>query len=129
VGVTVKENEPVESIRLKITPDLWNYIESKPIHGSQKLKNKTDDGIIVEVEVKINYEFMSLLFSYMDGIEVIIQIRKKLPDTRIIAISGGGRISADNHLKIAEKLGADAVLTKPFSTNELKNTINSLKNN
>lgn len=71
VGVTVKENEPVESIRLKITPDLWNYIESKPIHGSQKLKNKTDDGIIVEVEVKINYEFMSLLFSYMDGIEVI----------------------------------------------------------
>ncbi|MFP4059759.1 MAG: response regulator [Bacteroidota bacterium] len=70
-----------------------------------------------------------IIMPEMDGIEVIIQIRKKLPDTRIIAISGGGRISADNHLKIAEKLGADAVLTKPFSTNELKNTINSLKNN
>lgn len=61
-----------------------------------------------------------------DGIEVIWSLKEKYPDVRIIAISGGGRISATDHLKIAKKLGADAILTKPFSTDELMETIETL---
>jgi DNA-binding response OmpR family regulator len=54
-----------------------------------------------------------------DGIEIIWDIKEKFPDVKIIAISGGGRIAATDHLKIAKKLGANAILTKPFSTDEL----------
>ena len=54
-----------------------------------------------------------------DGIELIINIRKTNKDMRIIAISGGGRISAKDHLRIASKLGADCIITKPFSAKEL----------
>lgn len=61
-----------------------------------------------------------------DGIEVIWTLREKYPDVKIIAISGGGRISANDHLKIAKKLGANTILTKPFSTTELVEEINKV---
>jgi len=54
-----------------------------------------------------------------DGIELIMNIRRTNQDIRIIAISGGGRISAKDHLRIASKLGADCILAKPFSAKEL----------
>ncbi len=71
VGVSVDPNLPVEKVILKINKDLWPYIESKPIHGSQKSPKVTDDGIIIELNVQVNYELRSLLFSFMDGVEVL----------------------------------------------------------
>jgi CheY-like chemotaxis protein len=55
----------------------------------------------------------------MDGIETIIEIRKKYPGTKLIAISGGGRIGPTNYLNAARALGASKVLTKPFDNEEL----------
>lgn len=54
-----------------------------------------------------------------DGVEVICNVKEKYPDIKIIAISGGGRISAHDYLKIAKQLGANTILTKPFSSNDL----------
>ena len=54
-----------------------------------------------------------------DGIEVIIALRKAQPTAKIIAISGGGRLNAKDYLGIAQKLGAAATLSKPFSGSEL----------
>ena len=71
VGVSVDPNLPVEKIVLKINNELWPYIESKPIHGSQKLKERTDKGIIIELRLQVNYELRSLLFSFMEGLEVL----------------------------------------------------------
>jgi DNA-binding response OmpR family regulator len=53
-----------------------------------------------------------------DGIEVIKEIRALQQDVRVLAISGGGRIGNTDFLKIAEKLGAFAVLAKPFDPDE-----------
>lgn len=50
-----------------------------------------------------------------DGIEVLLYAKKLQPRPKIIAISGGGRISANDHLSTARKLGADETLAKPFS--------------
>ncbi len=61
-----------------------------------------------------------------DGIEVILAIRKDRPEQKIIAISGGGRINAQDHLEIALQLGVNAVLSKPFSANELFNKIDEV---
>lgn len=79
VGVTVKENAKTEKVVIKASLDIWPYIESKPLHGSQKLKLKTDTDVIIELELIINYELMALLFSYMDSIEIIepISLREK----------------------------------------------------
>ena len=71
VGVTVKNDAPVEKILIKISKEIWPYIESKPLHGSQKLVNKSDTIIAIELNVQINHELVSMLFSYMDAIEVV----------------------------------------------------------
>jgi predicted DNA-binding transcriptional regulator YafY len=71
IGVSFPEDQPVETVLLKIDHQLWPYIESKPLHGSQKVKSRTTDGVIVELKVFLNYELRATLFSYLKGIEVL----------------------------------------------------------
>jgi DNA-binding NtrC family response regulator len=61
-----------------------------------------------------------------DGMQVISELRKKFPEVRIIAMSGGGHVSRDQYLKIAKGLGAHAVLEKPFANQKLLDTVASL---
>jgi len=71
VGVSVNTTGNTEKVLIKISTEVWPYIESKPLHGSQKIKNKMDDGVVIELEVQLNHELNALLFSYMDSIEII----------------------------------------------------------
>ncbi len=50
----------------------------------------------------------------MEGIGMIMEIRRKAPDTKIIAISGGGRTGNIEFLKMARELGAMAIMKKPI---------------
>jgi CheY-like chemotaxis protein len=55
-----------------------------------------------------------------DGLEVIRACRAEYPQLKIVAISGGGeQLSASFALDMAGSLGADHVLAKPFSREEL----------
>jgi predicted DNA-binding transcriptional regulator YafY len=71
VGVSVNPKLETQKVLLKVDHSLWKYIESKPIHGSQKVKSKDEDGVTIELTVQVNYELKSLLFSYMSGIEIL----------------------------------------------------------
>lgn len=71
VGVTVKENQEPIKILLQISNELFPYIKSKPIHGSQKIKKKNDNNVLIELSLQLNYEFISLLFSYGEDVVVI----------------------------------------------------------
>jgi CheY-like chemotaxis protein len=67
-----------------------------------------------------------LVMPEMEGFEVLMEVRQKNRKLKIIAISGGGRFSADDYLKTAEFLGADRILAKPFSHEVLMKTVNEL---
>jgi CheY-like chemotaxis protein len=55
-----------------------------------------------------------------DGFEVIATLKAAHPNTRIIAISGGGVTMISNDcLRVAHRLGATAVLAKPFNRADL----------
>lgn len=71
VGVTVKSSAPNENITLEVNIEIWPYIASKPLHGSQKVKLKGDNTVIVELNLQINYELISILCSFMETIVVI----------------------------------------------------------
>ena len=64
-----------------------------------------------------------LIMPEREGIETIMELRKKHPKLKIIAMSGGGRSGADGYLKLALKLGAAAILEKPFDRQELLDTV------
>ncbi len=59
-----------------------------------------------------------------DGFEVVTSLKKLQPGVRLIVISGGGSIlTATDSLRVATRLGADAVLAKPFSGAQLMDMI------
>ena len=64
-----------------------------------------------------------ILMPNRDGLEVMADVRRKHPAVRIIASSGGGRVSSDSYLQIARKSGAHALLPKPFTMGELHASI------
>lgn len=55
----------------------------------------------------------------MEGIALIIALRKDRPKLPVIAISGGGRVGMNNYLGIAEGCGASRVLAKPFQAKQI----------
>lgn len=54
-----------------------------------------------------------------EGVETIMSMKAISPSTPILAISGGGRVGAEEFLSLALRLGADDALAKPFRTAEL----------
>jgi CheY-like chemotaxis protein len=61
-----------------------------------------------------------LIMPDTDGLEIIQELRRSHPAVRILAISGGGRVEAEEYLSVARKFGAIEVLAKPFTGQELK---------
>ncbi|MFN0178985.1 MAG: response regulator [Gemmatimonadales bacterium] len=64
-----------------------------------------------------------LIMPDTDGLELIQELRKLDGTVRIIAISGGGRVNANEYLTVARKFGAAGILAKPFSNQELRDAI------
>jgi YesN/AraC family two-component response regulator len=54
-----------------------------------------------------------------EGMETIRDIKKYSPETKIIAISGQGWASGVSYLEMAERLGANATISKPFTRQDL----------
>jgi len=71
IGVTIYEDKQVETIKLKIDQELWPYIDTKPLHGSQKILERNEDHIIIQLEVIPNYELESRIFSRGEAIEIL----------------------------------------------------------
>ena len=57
---------------------------------------------------------IDIIMPTQEGIETIVAIRAVRPDTRIVAMSGGGRIGPFPLLELASHLGAHATIAKPF---------------
>jgi len=60
------------------------------------------------------------------GIETIVRLKQTRPNAKIMAISGAGGGRSEDLLKAAWNVGAHAVLTKPFTMKDLRQTIASL---
>lgn len=67
-----------------------------------------------------------LIMPDKEGIETIIELRRDFPDVKIIAISGGGRITANEYLELAETFGANMTLSKPISRDELLTAVGAV---
>jgi CheY-like chemotaxis protein len=66
-----------------------------------------------------------IIMPQQEGIATIRQILAERPGTKIIAISGGGRIGNTDFLQIARKMGAVDALQKPFDPDDLLGRIDS----
>lgn len=61
-----------------------------------------------------------IIMPEMDGIQTILELQSLLPDASFIAISGGSaRMEKAQGLETAKRLGAVAVIEKPFEVDKL----------
>jgi DNA-binding NtrC family response regulator len=59
-----------------------------------------------------------------DGLDLITELKKKQPNARILAISGGGRyLEGSDYLKLAKGLGAHTAMMKPFTWQQLQDAM------
>ena len=60
-----------------------------------------------------------------DGIEVVIELKRSCPRTKVIAMTGGGERRMMEIASPAKLLGADHILHKPFESESLLAAVNA----
>ena len=73
IGVSKNIKSTPRRIKFWASREQSQYIMTKPVHPSQKLKrrNEEDGSCIFEIEVVINFEMYSVFMSYGPGIKII----------------------------------------------------------
>lgn len=74
---------------------------------------------VLEAEGRTITEASDVYMPEMDGIEFLIRLKEAFPETLVIAMSGGGHLSKDRVLGAASMLGAEGILEKPFTVEEV----------
>ncbi|WP_374379806.1 response regulator transcription factor [Dongia sp.] len=78
------------------------------------------DGMAQARALRPSLVITDIFMPQQDGIEVLRQVKREMPGTRVVALSGGSPLLPRlDILTVATKLGADAVLAKPFTPTEL----------
>jgi DNA-binding response OmpR family regulator len=80
-------------------------------------------GISCFTEMNPDLVIVDILMPGKEGMATILELREAKPDARILAITGGGNFAAGDVLRIAELLGADNSLKKPFEPSALLATV------
>jgi CheY-like chemotaxis protein len=84
------------------------------------------DALRIMAQEPIDLVITDLIMPEMEGLETIFAIRRSQPYLPIIAMSGGGMISAQSHLHVARKAGVARLLMKPFENTELLCAVDQL---
>lgn len=71
IGVTKPDGAVIEKVVLWVSTQRWPYVETKPLHGSQKVISKDADGVLIQIEVYINRELEQLILSFGKDLKVL----------------------------------------------------------
>jgi len=88
-----------------------------------------DKGLKIYRENLPDIVITDLIMPGKEGLETIRELREVNPDVRILAVSGGGKISPDLYLDLARRLGAFLTLKKPFTRMEILGAVDLLVQN
>ncbi|HPR82514.1 MAG TPA: response regulator [Pontiellaceae bacterium] len=105
-------------VRAVLGSELYEFAEAANGIAAQAILEKQKFALVIS----------DVIMPDCDGIELVMAIRRKLPEIKIIVMSGGGRVRAGHYLDLARKLGATRVFEKPFDTAELRQTVHDLLN-
>jgi len=80
--------------------------------GVKLYKEKPADIVIVDI-----------LMPEKGGLETIVELKRDFPDVKVIGISGGFQKKTDENKTLADLLGIQRTLSKPFAPDELLKNI------
>lgn len=84
------------------------------------------EGLRLFEAAKADLVITDIIMPEKEGLETIREMKRMQPDLKIIAMSGGGKISADNYLETATIFGASRIIEKPFTQGDMVSAVNEL---
>jgi CheY-like chemotaxis protein len=96
--------------------------------GGHEVVEAENGKVALEALARQDFDLVitDLMMPERAGVALIGDIRARGVGPKILAISGGGRMSGADLLPAAQQAGADAVLAKPFRKAELLRVIATL---
>ena len=91
-----------------------------------ELASNGREGIDIFRNNRVDMVITDIIMPDKEGLEIILEMKQAQPELKIIAISGGGRISPESYLECAKHFGAEKVFQKPFRQAELISAVNEL---
>ena len=85
-----------------------------------------DAGLRLQREQGADLVLVDIFMPQRDGLEVIRALRAEAPQTKIVAMSGGGQTGQIEVLRAAAAFGAARILLKPFEPRDLLTAIREL---
>lgn len=116
--IIVVEDDAHQRSILKQALELAGYAVREAAHGREAL------GLQREKPAKVLVT--DLFMPESDGFEAIAAFRREFPQTKIVAVSGGGQLAKHDYLANARLIGVDATLSKPFAVDTLIDTLRTL---
>ncbi len=109
-------------------PDIRSLLKIMLTGEGHDVIEATDGTQALQVAQSQSFDLVltDLIMPDKEGIETIMELRKKIPRIRIIAMSGGGVGRQEDYLGLAGKLGAMRTLAKPFGVKELKEAVDAV---
>ena len=85
IGVTKNMGDAVAAVLLEVEPGNAPYVETKPLHGSQEVVERREDGsIVVKISVRPNYELERDILGFGETMKVlaprrlVVRMRKRV---------------------------------------------------
>ena len=115
--LVIDDDPSIREMLVEVLGDAGYGVEaaSDGIEALRMIKASPPDLIVTDI-----------IMPEQDGVGVMLQLAKEHPNIKTIAISGGGRISPESYLYMAEKFGAVKTFTKPFYINDFLDAVKDL---
>lgn len=94
------------------------HVVTEAVDGCEGLKSFRKEPVDLVV--------CDLIMPDKEGLETISVLRKEFPAVKIIAISGGARVTGYDFLPAASGLGANVALAKPFTREQILEAVERL---
>ena len=119
--ILIIEDDKLLRQTLRCTLEQLGYDVTEACNGKE--------GLARQQTVVCDLVIADIIMPEIDGIKTIIELKRRVPALKIIAMSGGGMGKAADYLSMARVLGATRTLTKPFSAQELSALVSEILQN
>ena len=116
--ILVIDDEPYILMMLKKMLEKVGHEVDMAINGEEgmELFNKFHADLIIT----------DIVMPEKEGLETIRELKRKHPELKVIAISGGGRVDSKEYLESARLFGASRIFKKPFKQKEIIDAVEEL---
>ena len=111
----IEDDESIRTLLRKVLGDFGHAV-TEAVNGRAGLKLCAGADLVI----------LDIMMPEQDGIEVLMELRRRHAVTKVIAISGNVGLGAGDNLHTARLLGAAKTLQKPFTIQDFMAAVNGL---